>query len=127
MDPTTQTRVVTNEDIKQYIPLVESFLRDRVIKNWNEARLHDGNMDQTLGNTGMAIADIRQYLLTEIYVALQKFNPERKVKEITFVYTHLFNRCGQLMKKLTRKSSGYGVWTQNLEDTFENGGNNEED
>lgn len=122
-----ENRVVTNSDIRQYIPLVEKFLRDSVIKNWNEAKLHNAGYDQTMGNTGMSVDDIRQHLLTEVCVALQKFDPSRKVKEITFVYTHLRNRCGQLMKKLTKKSSGYGVWTQNLEDVFENTPHNDEE
>jgi len=119
-------RVVTNEDVKKYIPLVEKYLRDSVCKNWNEANLHRNQLDVTLGNSGMSMNDIRQQLLTEVVVALQKYNPNyrtaegKSVKEITFVYKHLWHRVGQLMEKLTRKRYGYGVWIQNLETTFEN-------
>lgn len=124
----TNTRVVTNDDIKKYEPLVEKYLRDNVIKNWNEASLQNGDYDISLGNSGMSICDIRQYLLTEVVVALQKYNPDYRtkdgasVKEITFIYKHLFNRCGQLMERLTLKRYGYGLWTQNLESTFDYSG-----
>lgn len=117
--PRIATRIVTNADIEKYIPLVEMYLRDRVQKNWNEAKLKDNNFDISLGNTGVSMNDIRQHLLTEVCEALQKYDPERGTKEITFVYTHLFNRCGQLMKRLTRPRAGYGIWTQNLEETFD--------
>jgi hypothetical protein len=122
------TRIVTNDDVKKYMPLVEKYIRDNVVKNWNEANLQDGNFDVSLGNSGMSISDIRQYLLTEVVVALQKYNPDYRtnegagVKEITFIYKHLFNRCGQLMAKLTLKKYGYGLWTQNLESTFDHSG-----
>lgn len=138
------TRVVTNEEIKTYEKLVNKYLRDNVIKNWNEATLAMDQDEVTLGNTGMSIADIRQQLMTEVVVALQKYNPDyrtkprykkdeegnilvddngeqivddpggKPVKEFTFVYQHLFNRCGQLMKKLTKKRYGYGVWSNEL-------------
>ena len=117
-------RVVTDEEIKKYYPLVEKYLRDYVKKNWNEAQLSPAQGDTTLGNTGMTMNDIRQHLRMEVVVALQKFNPNyitaegRTVKELTFIYQHLFNRCGQLMKKLTKKRYGYGVWTNNLEEVL---------
>ena len=117
-------RVVTNEDLEKYFPLVEKYLRDYVKKNWNEAQLNPSQGDVSLGNTGVTMNDIRQHLRTEVVVALQKFNPNyitaagRTVKELTFVYTHLFNRCGQYMKKLTKKRYGYGVWTNNLEEVL---------
>lgn len=119
-------RVVTNEDIIKYKPLVEKYLRDSVCKNWNEARLFNGGSDISLGNTGMSMDDIRQHLYTELVIALQKYNPDyiteegRSVKEITFVYRHLFNRTGQLLERLTRKRYGYGIWTQSVEGTFDN-------
>ncbi len=119
-----KTRVVTNEDLKKYYPLVEKYLRDYVKKNWNEAQLNPAQGDVSLGNTGITMNDIRQHLRTEVVVALQKFNPNyitkegRTVKELTFVYQHLFNRCGQFMKKLTKKRYGYGIWTNNLEEVL---------
>ena len=118
-------RVVTNADIIKYQPLVEKYLRDSVCKNWNEAKLFNGSSDVSLGNTGMSMDDIRQHLYAELVVALQKYNPDyitpegRSVKEITFVYRHLFNRTGQLLERLTRKRYGYGIWTQNIEGTFD--------
>jgi hypothetical protein len=120
----SETRVVTNEDLEKYYPLVEKYLRDYVKKNWNEAQLNPAQGDVSLGNTGITMNDIRQHLRTEVVVALQKFDPNyitkegRTVKELTFVYQHLFNRCGQFMKKLTKKRYGYGVWTNNLEEVL---------
>lgn len=117
-------RVVTNEDIKKYAPMVNKYLRDSVVKNWKEASLKRGQDDISLGNTGMTIADIRQHLYTEVVEALHKYNPEfrtaegKSVKESTFVFTHLFNRTGQLMKRLTKKSTGYGIWSSSIEEAF---------
>lgn len=116
------TRVVTNEDIKKYIPMVNMWLNKSVVKNWNEASLRDGDEKVSLGNSGFTIEDIRQHLTTEVVVALQNYNPDyrtkdgRAVKESTFVYTHLYNRIGQLMKKLTKKRYGYGIWNTPIHD-----------
>ena len=117
-------RVVTNEDIKKYIPMVNKYLRDSVIKNWNEANMSLSDSEVTLGNTGMTMADMRQHLYTELVVALQNYNPDyrtkdgRSVKESTFVFQHLFNRIGQLMKKLTKKRYGYGIWSSSVEEAI---------
>lgn len=127
-------RVVTNEDIIKYTPLINKWLRDSVVKNWNEAKLHADYSkvdDVTLGNTGVSMEDIKQHLMTELVVALQNYDPEyrtaqgKSVKEMTFVFQHLFNRTGQLMKKMTRKSSGYGKWSTPI-DTFEDYANKEQ-
>lgn len=115
-------RQITDADIISYEPMVEKFMRDSVVKNWNEANLSRGYDEITLGNTGMTIADIRQHLRMQVCIAIQKFNPEyrtienKTVKESTFVYRHLYNRIGQLMKRLTKKHTGYGIWTQNIEE-----------
>jgi len=117
-------RVVTNEDIKKYVPMVNKYLRDSVIKNWNEANMSANDADVSLGNTGMTMADMRQQLYCELVVALQNYNPEfrtkegRSVKESTFVFQHLFNRTGQLMKKLTKKRYGYGIWSSPVEEVI---------
>lgn len=117
-------RVLTNADIKQYEPMVEKYVRDYVVKNWNEARLGKKNGEVSLGNTGYTLNDIRQHLRTEVCIALYNYNPEyrtkegRSVKESTFVFQHLFNRIGQLMKRLTKKRYGYGVWHSNIEETL---------
>jgi hypothetical protein len=118
------TRVVTNEDIKKYVPMVNKYLRDSVVKNWNEASMSSNDNEITLGNTGMTMADMRQQLYCELVVALQNYNPDyrtadgRSVKESTFVFQHLFNRTGQLMKKLTKKRYGYGIWQSPLEEAI---------
>lgn len=117
-------RVLTNEDIINYEPMVEKYIRDYVVKNWNEAKLGKKNGDIVLGNTGMTLNDIRQHLRTEVCVALYNYDPEfrtkegRSVKESTFVFQHLFNRTGQMMKRLTKKRQGYGVWHSNLEEVL---------
>ena len=117
-------RVLTNADILKYEPMVEKYIRDSVVKNWNEARTAKSQGDVSLGNSGLTVNDIRQHLRAEVCVALQNFNPEyrtkegRSVKESTFVFQHLFNRTGQLMKRLTKKRYGYGVWHSNIEETL---------
>jgi hypothetical protein len=125
------TRKVTNEDIKNYIPMVNKYLRDSVIKNWNEASLKKGEDEISLGNSGMSISDIRQHLFTEVVVALQKYNPDYRtseglpVKESTFVFQHLFNRTGQMMKRLTKRRYGYGLWSSSIDDLY--GANNDDE
>lgn len=115
-------RVLTNEDIRKYEPMIESYLREYVIKNWKEASTAKDKGDVSLGNTGLTMNDIRQHLRAEVCVALTKYNPDYRtseglsVKESTFVFQHLFNRIGQLMKKLTKSRYGYGVWHANLEE-----------
>lgn len=122
--PKGPVRKVTNEDVKKYVPMVNKYLRDSVVKNWKEATTRKGNDEITLGNTGMSLSDIKQHLFTEVVVALQKYNPEyrteegRSVKESTFVFQHLFNRTGQLMKKLTKRRYGYGVWATPIEEAL---------
>ena len=117
-------RKLTNEDILKYESMVEKYIRDYVIKNWNEATATKTKGEISLGNTGMCVNDIRQHLRAEVCVALYNYNPDyrtkegKSVKESTFVYQHLFNRIGQLMKRLTKKRYGYGVWHSNLEETL---------
>lgn len=113
-----QKRVVTNEMIMQYKPMVESWLAKSVVKNWNEAEMSvKSNRDEvSLGNSGWTMADIRQYLMTEVCIALQNYKDTYKTKESTFVYGHLSKRVGSLMKKLTKHAKGYGVWTSNIEE-----------
>ena len=112
---TRTNRIVTDEDIIRYEPMIEFWMKRSVEKNWNEASREKSRGDITLGNSGYTMNDIRQHLRTEIVIALKNYDPEKKTKESTFIYGHLFNRVGQLMKKLTRKSMGYGVWMNNLE------------
>ncbi|NVM33966.1 MAG: hypothetical protein HWN81_00120 [Candidatus Lokiarchaeota archaeon] len=118
-------RKVTNADIKKYEAMVEMYLQKYVQKNWNEASLNKHDSEVQLGNSGWTMNDFRQHLKTEVLVALQKYNPNyisertgKSVKESTFVYQHLFNRTGQLMKKLTKTRYGYGKWTSNLEEVL---------
>jgi hypothetical protein len=119
-----QDRKLTDEDIKKYEPMVEKYIRDYVVKNWNEASLSKNNGEIALGNTGHSLNDIRQHLRAEVCVALYNYNPNyrtkegRSVKESTFVFNHLFNRIGQMMKKLTKRRYGYGVWANQIEDVM---------
>lgn len=112
-----EKRVITSEHIMQYVPLVESFLRKDVQKNWNEAEVStkDNRDEVSLGNSGWTMADIRQYLLGEVFIALRNYDPNMNTKESTFVYGHLGKRVGSLMKKLTKHSKGYGIWSSNIE------------
>jgi len=112
-----EKRQVSSEQVLQYIPLVESYLRKSVQKNWNEASLSTKeNYDEVgLGNSGWSMADIRQYLMGEVFIALRNYDSTKNTKESTFVYGHLGKRVGSLMKKLTKQSKGYGVWSSNLE------------
>lgn len=115
-----EKRTVTNEMVLQYKPMVESWLAKSVRKNWNEADMSTkGDKDEIgLGNSGWTMADIRQYLMTEVCIALQNYKEGHKTKESTFVYGHLSKRVGSLMKKLTKKAKGYGVWSSNIEEVL---------
>lgn len=117
-------RVLTNEDVLKYEPMVELYIRDYVVKNWNEASTAKSRGDVSLGNSGMTVNDIRQHLRAEVCVALYNYNPDfrtkegRSVKESTFIFQHLFKRTGQLMKRLTKPRNGYGVWHSNFEEAM---------
>lgn len=106
-------RKITSEDVVRYEPMVEKFIRDNCMKNWTESR--KGPPDSFLGASGYSLEDLKQHLRTEIFIALQNYNPDyrtkegRSVKESTFVYQHLTFRVGQMMKRLTKKRQGYGV------------------
>lgn len=111
-------RIVTNEDVMKYKKVVTKFLRDSVKKNWKDATLSQYEDEISLGNTGMTMRDMKQYLFTEVVVALQNYDASKNTKESTFVFTHLFNRIGQLMKRLTRDTKGYGIWCSQIEEVL---------
>lgn len=117
-------RIITNSDVVKYERMVNMYLSKYCVKNWNEASMAKGRQDVMLGNTGMTMEDLRQQLYAEVCVALHKYNPDyrtkegKSVQESTFVYQHLFNRTGQLMKKLTKKRYGYGVWCSSMQDVL---------
>jgi hypothetical protein len=115
-----EPRAVTNEMVVQYLPMVEAWLKKSVVKNWNEASMSrkDNEDEVSLGNSGYSMADIRAYLMGEVFIALRNYRPGFNTKESTFVYGHLSKRVGSLMKKLTKESKGYGVWTSNLEEVL---------
>lgn len=115
-----ENRTITNEMVLQYAPMVESYLANSVRKNWNEASLSKsgGQDDISLGTSGWTMADIRSYLMTEVFIALRNYRTTHNTKESTFVYGHLSKRVGSLMKKLTNKSRGYGIWVSNLEEVL---------
>lgn len=122
--PPKRRRKLTNEDVLKYEPMIEKYIRDSVVKNWNEAQMYKTNPDISLGNTGLTINDIRQHLRAEVCVALHNYDPNyrtkdgRSVKESTFVFQHLSNRTGQMMKRLTKKRYGYGIWHSSLEEVL---------
>jgi len=113
---------ITNDDVLKYEPMIESYIHRYVAKNWNEAQTHKNAGDIFLGCTGWTLNDIRQHLRQEVFIAIQNYDPEYtnkdgiKAKESTFVYHHLWLRCGQLMKRLTHGRKGYGVFHRNLEE-----------
>lgn len=115
-----EDRTVTNEMILKYAPMVESYLAKSVRKNWNEASLSKTNSqdDISLGTSGWTMADIRSYLMVEVFIALRNYRSSHNTKESTFVYGHLSKRVGSLMKKLTNKTRGYGMWMSNIEEVL---------
>lgn len=113
-----EKREVTDAMVIQYKQMVESFLKKSVVKNWNEADMSKNRDEVGLGNSGWSMADMRQYLTTEVFIALRNYNPAYKTKESTFVYGHLSKRVGSLMKRLTNKSKGYGFWSSNIEEVL---------
>ena len=114
----SEPRTVTNEMILKYNQMIESFLRNSISKNWNEADTSRNKDEVGLGNSGWTMSDMRQYLATEVFIALRNYKPEHKTKESTFVFGHLNKRVGSLMKKLTKKSKGYGIWSSNIEEVL---------
>lgn len=115
VETSSEPRVVTDAMILQYNQMIESFLRNSISKNWNESDTSKNNDEIGLGNSGWTMSDMRQYLATEVFIALRNYKTEYKTKESTFVFGHLNKRVGSLMKKLTKKSKGYGVWSENIE------------
>jgi hypothetical protein len=113
-----EPRVITDEHILQYNQMVESWIRNSIVKNWNEADQSRAKDEVGLGNSGWTISDMRQYLFTEVFIALRNYKADQGTKESTFVYGHLSNRVGSLMKKLTKKSKGYGIWSSNIEEVL---------
>jgi myosin-crossreactive antigen len=113
-----KNRVISDGDVMKYEHMVDSWIRNSVLKNWNNVNMSKRCIDMAIGNTGMTVADFRQYLMCEVVVALRNFNPNKGAKESTFVYGHLFNRIGQLCKKLVKKSSGYGIWVSNIQEVL---------
>lgn len=113
-----EPRIITDEHILQYNQMVESWIRNSIVKNWNEADQSKAKDEIGLGNSGWTIADMRQYLFTEVFIALRNYKTDQGTKESTFVYGHLSNRVGSLMKKLTKKSKGYGIWSSNIEEVL---------
>ena len=115
----SEPRVITDEHIMKYDKMVESWIRNSVVKNWrNEADISRSKDEVALGNSGWTMSDMRQYLLTEVFIALRNYKSDQGTKESTFVYGHLSNRVGSLMKKLTKKSKGYGIWASNIEEVL---------
>lgn len=117
-------RTVTNEDVEKYRGMVNMYLAKYCLKNWNEASLAESKQNVALGNTGMTMEDLRQHLNAEVVVALHNYDSNyrteegKSVLESTFVYRHLFYRVGQLLKRLTKKSQGYGIWMSDIQEVL---------
>ena len=115
-------RTVDNSDIVKYSDMVNMYIRNYFIKTWKEASFIDSDKTTFLGNTGMSVEDIRQQLTMEVVIGLQRYDPEyrtkagKPVKESTFIYRHLNFRAGTLVKRLSRLSQGYGIWSSPIED-----------
>lgn len=118
-------RTLVNEDILRYEAMVEKFIRNNCMKNWTESKHCDP--DSFLGTSGYSLNDLRQQLRTEVCVALHNYDPNyktkdgRSVKESTFVYQHLTFRVGQLMKRLTKRRMGYGIYHSQFESILKSG------
>ena len=97
-----EKREVTDEMIIKYKKMVESFLKKSVVKNWNEANISINKDEVGLGNSGWSMADMRQYLTTEVFIALRNYDSKYKTKESTFVYGHLSKRAGSLMEYVAK-------------------------
>jgi hypothetical protein len=110
------TRVVTDKDVMKYKAMVDFWIRNSVVKNWSGASMAKSKCDQSLGNSGLTVADVRQYLFCEVVIALQKYNPEMRTKESTFVHKHLSNRIGSAMKRATKLGQGYSIFMSNIQD-----------
>lgn len=129
--PQVNPRVITNEDIKQYEPMIEYFIRESVLKNWNEAAANKYNGDMLLGNSGWTLNDMRQYMRGEVFIALRNYDPNRTnsegkhAKESSFIHTQLWSRISQILIKLTRKTQGYGIFHTNIEDFLNDPKNHE--
>jgi hypothetical protein len=113
-------RDVTSDMVMKYTNMVEAYLANSVKKNWNEASLStkNGSDEISLGNSGWTMADVRSYLIGEVFIALRNYSSSYNTKESTFVYGHLSKRIGSLMKKLTKKTKGYGIWSSNIEEVL---------
>lgn len=118
MTKTRTDRVVTDEEVLKYDSLIESWLYKSVVKNFNEASMSENQGNIALGNTGYTMNDIRQYLRCELVIALKNYNSDKGTKESTYVFLCLQSRIGQLMKRLTKRSMGYGIFHNCLEEVL---------
>ncbi|CAM6003917.1 unnamed protein product [Sphagnum balticum] len=130
-EPVFTVRVDSSGDIRfdlkeKYSPPASNDpVVELVSRTWSESLNLAKRRIEPSFNADGAFSDImRTHLRAEVCVALHNYNPDyrtkegRSVKESTFVYQHLFNRIGQMMKRLTKKRYGYGVWHSNLEETL---------
>jgi hypothetical protein len=109
----------TSEEVVKFTQTVDTAIFRCIMRCFQNVSWHD--LDTSLGNTGWSLRDCRQYLLTEAFVALSKFNPEYSAsKKNTFVMCHIFNRANTLAKRLTLQDKGYGTQQCSLKSEHEN-------
>jgi len=109
MEKTMAKRKVTDKELMEFKRIVDHFISKMVLKCWKGSSLAKDKENCVLGNTGMTVSDVRQYLLLETFIALSNFKEDRNTKPSTFVYKHLTFRTSQLLTSLCSKRRGYGI------------------
>ena len=104
------------KDILKYEPLINKIINQVILKNWNNLNYLAHQDTVSLGQTGYTVADIRQDLRLMVWMALLKYNPNKKNKdgigatEFTYVHTYVKNRALTFISKFTKDKYGYGIY-----------------
>ena len=112
------TRILTNADIQKYVPLVEKVIREYVKLDCF------GKMQGIIKSTGWDEEDFRQHMMMELCIALKNYKGDyitsggSSVKEITFVYGHLYKKISQQIRQLSKEKRGYSKNFNNPEEIF---------
>jgi hypothetical protein len=119
------TPTITSEDIKKYEGAVNSVIIKYICKCFRGVYIRECDLDVSLGSSGQTLRDIQAHLMTEVFIALQRFNPNHvtpeglTVKESTFIIGHLHKRASYLASVLTSPRKWYGKEFVNI-DIIEN-------
>lgn len=92
--------------MEEYSYLINKFMYG-VTKTWGYQT--GSEQESSIGNSGYSVNDFKQLLLTELYIGLTKYDPNRGAAENTFIFRHLYNKAGVFFKKYTARSKGYGT------------------